>query len=677
MTRLSLFIVGSLAVLIAPLLLAQSPPAPGRGAAAGPPKATALIIGQVLDASTGQPISDAIVTLTGGRGAGPAGAARGPATPQRVMTGADGRFVFHELLPGQFQLSAGLKGYTGSLNAPGVPAGVSAAGSAAAAAMLAAVATTTGPTTTIAVEEGEVVAGIRLRLWKTAVVSGTVVDDGGEPAIGIMVQVARRVMTAGRARYLPGAAARTDDRGMYRISSLVPGDYLVVVPQTQTSIPTAILTGLMGSMTGSGSPGGGLALLDLATSGVNPNDALAGGVRVGDYMVASGGSVPLSGADGRLLAYQTLFYPGVDAPAQASILSLGSGDDRTGLNFQLRLIPTLRVTGAATGPEGPLANLGVRLVAPADGAGNESEFDVATTVTRPDGTFTFHGVPPGPFLLRAQKQPRPPMSAGMAAGSPLMEMMFGGGAAGPPAEALYGSMSVTVSSADVDNVGLRLAPGLHAAGRIVFDSASGRPAPPPNQIQTLTVTLTPMDGQSGGGLSGMSQPDRANAQGEFRTRGYAAGRYFLSIANAGNWQVRSATLNGRDVLDAPLDLRDDATGIVVTMADELAQLSGTVTSRGETDLSETSVYLVPADYRAWITAGMNPRRARTVRAGRTGSYAMANVPAGEYFAAAIDRADEGDVQDPAFIEVLSRIGTRVVVGVTPRTLDLAKTRVRR
>ena len=81
-----------------------------------------------------------------------------------------------------------------------------------------------------------------------------------------------------------------------------------------------------------------------------------------------------------------------------------------------------------------------------------------------------------------------------------------------------------------------------------------------------------------------------------------------------------------------------------------------------------------ADYRAWIANGMNPRRVRTARASRTGTYALPNIPAGEYLAAAIDRADDGDLQDPAFIERLSRVGTRVVVGATERTMDLVKAR---
>jgi protocatechuate 3,4-dioxygenase beta subunit len=236
-----------------------------------PPKSTALILGQVVDGSTGQPIAEAIVTLTqlGGRGRGgippgalPAGASPqaqqamqaaaaaaaaaagrgGPGGPQRVMTGSDGRFVFHGLLPGQYQLTTILTGYTSSLRAT-----AGGAGGGMAAVLAAAMTSSSGTPTALALTEGEYATNVKLRLWKHAVVSGTVVDDAGEPAIGVRVQVAQRVMAAGRARYVPASSATTDDRGAYRVSGLVPGGYLVVVPQTQVSI--GVSGALIDSMT--------------------------------------------------------------------------------------------------------------------------------------------------------------------------------------------------------------------------------------------------------------------------------------------------------------------------------------------------------------------------------------------------------------------------------------------
>jgi len=665
-----------------------------------PPQSTALILGQVVDGSTGEPIAEALVTLTqmgAGRGAAPniqlpAGAppqaqqamqaAMAAATamagrgggPLRIMTGTDGRFVFHNLPPGNFQLTATLNGYSSSLR-------VSAAGGLAG--IFAASMNAEASPVTLAVKEGEFATGLRMRLWKNAVVSGIVLDDAGEPAIGVAVQVARRVMAAGRARYAMASTARTDDRGAYRLSSLVPGDYLVVVPQTQVSVPTAMMSGLIESVMSVGATGSvgamagnsnAMAFIDAMSSGINPMDAMSGGVRMGDYMVASSGSVPLLGADGRLLAYQTVFYPGAPSPAQAAVISLKSGEDRTDVNLQLRLIPTSRISGTAMGPDGPVPNLGIRLVVPGDGSISESEIDVASAVSKTDGTFAFYGVPPGQFLLRANKQPRPEMPAELMA-NPALSAMFGGGGKGAT-DALFATTTVNVGADDLDGVILQLAPGFRVSGRLEFASQTGRTAPTGPQLQSITVTLTAMDGRSLTSLFDFAAPERTSAQGEFRTKGYAPGKYFVSVSGTGTWQMKSATIGGRDVLDAPLELREaDVGGVVVTFTDRLGQISGSVRAPGETDLSDATVLMFPADHRTWVENGMNPRRSRTARPSRAGAYSIPAVPAGDYLVVAIDSATSGDPQDPAFVEVLSRLGTRVTVGTDPQVVDLSKVRV--
>jgi protocatechuate 3,4-dioxygenase beta subunit len=697
----------ALAGLVAPSLVAQGgvgtqgAGAPlSQGQQAEPPKSTALILGQVIDGSSGQPIADAVVTLTAGagaRGLNPAAAAlaanaspqaqqamqaaqalaaqaagrAGQGGPQRILTGADGRFVFRDLPPGQYQVAAGLTGYVASLS-PTSTGSPNPALSALAAVVAAAA--PQGSPTALALKEGELASNVKLRLWKQAVVSGTILDDAGQPAVGLEVQAVRRVMLAGRARYVPAGSTRTDDRGAYRISGLTPGSFLVVVPQAPVAIPAAVFNNLIDALTGGLQGGAGWAMLDLVTSGIELG-RISGGARVGDYLVTTSGAAPLLGPDGHLLMFQTTFYPGATMPAQASVISLASGEERPNLNMQLRLVPTARITGVAMGPDGPVANLGIRLVVPGDGAVSDSEIDVASTLSRADGSFAFFGVPPGQFLLRAVKQPRLALPV-EAMSDPTVAAMFGGSGASGTTETLFASETVTVSN-DIDGLVLPLAPGFHVSGRTEFAGAGGRPLPTPAQMQTMTVTLMPVAGGAPATLLGsLTNPDRANAQGEFKTKGYAPGRYALNMTAPPGWQVKSAVLGGRDVLDAPLEITSaDIAGIVVTFTDRMGQLSGRVSAPGEADLSEVSVMAFPYDYRGWIAGGMSARLSRSTRASRDGAYSMPNLPAGEYLVAAIDRASEGDMQDPAFVDALARIGTRVTVGSDPVTLDVTRARV--
>ena len=321
-------------------------------------------------------------------------------------------------------------------------------------------------------------------------------------------------------------------------------------------------------------------------------------------------------------------------------MTLKSGDERSDVNFQLRLIPTSRVSGRAVGPDGPLGNLGIRLVVPGDGVVSESVFDVATAITKPDGTFAFFGVPPGQFLLKAQKQPRPEIPAEALAGNPAAAALFGPGA-GPagPKVAMYAAAPIPVSAGDTDGIVLQLSLGFRVSGRVEFESATGQPAPSAAQIQSITFSLAPQDGRMPNIIM-MASPDRANAQGEFQTKGNEPGRL---LPERDRWRpvavLKSATIGGRDVLDAPIELRDaDITGVVVTFTDKVGQVTGSVRSPGQSDLSETSIVLFPADYRTWIENGMNSRRSRTVRATKPGAFTIPNVPAGDYMIVAIDQS---------------------------------------
>ncbi len=691
LSRTSLVAALGAVALASPLLFAQAQaPATTQqpGQTQTPPKSTAFILGQVIDGTTGQPIPEAIVTLRrsggGARGAVPARggdagsiaatiameqtlAGRGGPQEQRLMTGGDGRFVFHSLPPGNFTLTVTLNGYSSTL-----------ASSAANFNPLVAMAGLNLPSsganspTMITLAEGQRVSDARLRLWKNAAIMGTVLDDGGEPAVGLTVQAMSRIVLAGRARYLPAGSGRTDDRGAYRIASMQPGDYVVVIPQAPAAVPAAMMEGMMKGL-GGGDMSGVMGMVDLASSGVNIGAAMQGGVRLGNYMVASAsGAPPILGADGKLFVYQTAFYPGVTVPLQAEVLTLKSGDERGDVNFQLRLTPTARISGMATGPSGPMGTLGMRLVVPADGVTSDSEFEVATVVTAADGSFTFFGVPPGQFLLRAQKEAR---AANEMAG--MMTMMgMGRGAVPPagPAKSVFGQTMISVGSTDLEGVVFQLAEGVTVAGRVEFASATGRAQP---QSTNMQVTLVPADGRNPSGF-GNTRP-RVTTTNTFETPNYGPGKYFLQIQGAPpQWQVKSATVGGRDVLDASIDLRDtDITGVLITLSDEQFALSGTVTVTGGQKADEAIVYVFPADHRAWIENGMNPRRSRSTRVAASGAYTFSGLPAGDYLAVAVDRADEGNLQDPAFIEALSRLGTRASVVSAKQSLDLTTLKVKR
>src|SRR5204863_3700861 len=132
-----------------------------------------------------------------------------PTTPKgRVMTDDEGGFFFADLPPGEYFVEATKNGY-----APGTY-GLRRAW---------------GLSQLVSLGEGERLSDIKLRMWKYGVIAGTVMDEAGEPVVGVAVRALIKDVVAGRTRYgnlevIPELvpSATTDDRGMFRLSQLMP-----------------------------------------------------------------------------------------------------------------------------------------------------------------------------------------------------------------------------------------------------------------------------------------------------------------------------------------------------------------------------------------------------------------------------------------------------------------------
>jgi hypothetical protein len=155
-------------------------------------------------------------------------------------------------------------------------------------------------------------------------------------------------MIYGRWQWTSAASATTNDRGEYRMDSLLPGTYLVVVACTQTTTP--------GAVSPSAAATNAEAQIQLMRAGVLPGTSSRA---VGDWQWTAGGrsalTVPNPTEDGRVSVYPTVFYPSARSARIAETIALESGQERTGVDVQLRLIPATTVSGVAVGPEGPLA----------------------------------------------------------------------------------------------------------------------------------------------------------------------------------------------------------------------------------------------------------------------------------------------------------------------------------
>ena len=581
-------------------------------------------MGQVVDAASGEPISDAIVTLQPG--------------PDRVQVDGHGRFLFHSLPKGPITMTAAAAGY--------VPGGFGER-------------RPNGAPLPMALSDGQQVRDVTIRLWKFAVIAGTVLDESGDAVVGASVRALEETPEGGQRRVTSVADTTTDDRGAFRFSSLQPGNFLVVVPSTATSIPMSVVEAYALHL------GNGVQPLVRGPARSAPQPS-APGFRVGDWELqpsgALGRAAPAPTADGRVWLYETTFYPGVVASSEAQIIAVGSGEERSGIDVSLQLVRTVSVSGSVVGPSGPASNFALRLVPAGTEDWVEADGDeTARTLTDAQGAFTLLGVPPGRYLLKGSTISR------LALASPSSELMTlprsSSAGAGNP-KVLWTQTTVSVGGTDVTGVPLVLHNGLSVTGRLRFEGSSPRPTQ--EELQQVTLSLTPQDNAG----NEPQTPGRVNGDGQFTIGGNLPGRYTVNLQSpGGSWTLTSVTANGHDLLRTPLVLDSDVADVVITFTDRPTELTGTV--QGLANPQEPlTVVIFPVDYSAASQAGMLSRRSRVV-APSEARFAVEGLPPGDYLVAAIPASVESTWMDPDVIGVIAPHATAVSLAAgSPRAVDL-------
>ena len=127
----------------------------------------------------------------------------GRAAEKSTITDSKGRFVFQQLAASDYRIRTTKSGYTFDTLGQWFPAGNGIIGG-----------------TAIALREGDWIDNIDIALWPPGAISGRVVDERGEPVVGVLVRVLAQFPIAGTFQLVAGPVGMTDDRGVYRIAGL-------------------------------------------------------------------------------------------------------------------------------------------------------------------------------------------------------------------------------------------------------------------------------------------------------------------------------------------------------------------------------------------------------------------------------------------------------------------------
>ncbi len=420
--------------------------------------------------------------------------------------------------------------------------------------------------TQVELAPGQLVEKLAIGLPRGGVITGRVVDDAGEPLAEARVQVLRSQFMPGGRRMLPaGGGDTTDDQGAFRIYGLMPGDYVV----------SATVRNDTGMMT-------------------MPNQRLTSGVEQG---------------------FAPTYYPGTPSLSDAERISVGVGQEVSGITFGMTPTRVARISGRVIGGTTGDSDGGFVMVMPDEGVGLGSMMPGGGMVQR-DGTFVVNAVPPGRYTLRVQQRASDP-------------------------DGLAGTVSVVVAGLDLENVVIALQKPGTLGGRIEFEG--GPPAGiSPGQIHGQPTPLEPMV------RTFFFGPPRTNDDFTFSVRG-ATGPTLLRVFGAPGWYVKAVEAGGEDVTDTPLVLAAgvDVQGVRILLTQTSSSVSGVVRDDRGNAVLDATVVVFPADDTKWT---FQSRFIKTARPDTAGRFELRGLPAhAGYRVIALQSLEGMQVFDPEFL----------------------------
>ena len=615
-------------------------------ATAGPP--TAGLSGVITtDDATPQPIKRAQVMII---------SAESSITKSAVTNDA-GRFSFTGLPAGRYTLSANKPAYLRMAygakrwDRPGTP---------------------------ITLKDGHQMTDIVLRMPRGGVLSGIITDENGQPAFGVGVRVLQMRMQNGERTFTQVLASgplgeTTDDRGMYRVFGLPPGEYAV------TATPR-IMAGEIRAMT-DGEIRAVMQALQQQQVTAQQAAQRPGMPNVGTTPPPQ---TPKPDTDTVMVGYANVYYPGTTSASTAQTVTVAAGEERSGVDFALKLVRTARIEGTVALPAGIRPQMVQLMLAPVT-TGSSGLETIVGNRTSPDenGKFTFAGVQPGQYVISARASalppgappppppPPPPPGGGavqfetfrvaapvgvaMGAGERMVMVAdaMGGQGGGPT---YWGQTDVTVDGTPLSGLSVSLQPGMTVTGRVSFKGAR-----PVAETDLTRVRLSLLPVQIGGAalISMGLATTQVDASGQFKITGVTPGRYRITgsaplapgSGPGAGWVLSSVVTRGRDVLDFPIDIgpNEEITDVTATFTDATQEVNGSLQDATGRPAPDYTIVVFAADNRYWTTPS---RRIRSTRPGTDGRFTLTNLPAGEYRIAALVDVAPGEINDPAFLEQL-------------------------
>jgi 5-hydroxyisourate hydrolase-like protein (transthyretin family) len=433
---------------------------------------------------------------------------------------------------------------------------------------------------------------VEVRARRGGAISGKVSYRDGDPAINVQIGILRKKGNS-TARFLTGLnpsslmAVRTDDRGMYRVSGLPPGEYVVNAAEMHTDIQEDAAY----------DPGHGMEkfMRDLFSS-----DALA-----------------------------VTYYGDVTSAREATVVKIEADEEAQDIDISLIQHQTYMLAGTLTAKRDrrPLAEATIKIRS----TENIGPLMAAERAARTDeqGNWLFKDVPEGTYIISAEPPYERDAPATTADGKPATQVSR---------KLSRKEQQVTVDGSDVAGLGLELSEGASVSGTVIIEGALNNSTyayvyaerPDGIKVPEREYTGVPPDGN-------------------FTLEGLTAGELFLSAAVAqAEYYPKSITAHGTDLLREPLKLAEtqEIKDVRIVLSPDMAALKGRVVdATGSKPRADVLITLIPNIPQRW-RAQSGRLHTRTDKAGEfnlrgaPGEYLVFLWPLGQM----PDTIDEGYIK---------------------------------